>query len=648
MATPLNFILVEDNPHDVLLLRTVLKNSGFPHDLLVLEDGEKAIKYVRELASAADRSSFPDLVFLDLNLPKKNGHEVLTEIRKYPELRSIPVVVLTTSEDPLDHSKVLAQDATCCVSKPPDLEMLCRIFEIAEIAWCNIGSLETLAAESDSKSSPSESGSVGNKQHQKILLIEDNPHDTLLITKLLAYTAPGLYEITAVTDLKSAFALLVNESFTVIITDLGLPDAQGMQVLTKLLPFSKKVPIIILTGLDNEAIAAEAVEQGAQDYLVKGSLAGDTLLRSIRYALMRKRAEALAQQAVTFENSVLQEILENAPMSIARFNADLTISACNTIFQQLLKVSSSSIIGRSIQELLPDVKRELWHQIIDGGIPFSSEECRIAQGDAPELLWDLMAWPIKTRNNDIKGGIIIGLDVTQRIKLERQRDDFIAALAHDIKNPLLGTDRVLKAVIDGSLGKLEAHHENVLSAVQNSNENVLTMLHNLLDVYRYEATAVSLAFVPVDVVLVANTVIASLSNIISERKLRINCQFDTALKPIIGDTSAIHRLFSNLLHNALMFSKEGDSIELSGQNNGPDSVLIRIIDHGIGMQPEEQQFLFKRFGQAKSTQYKVGPGTGLGLYLCKQIVEAHHGTIICNSLPNEGCTFEVTLPALQN
>ena len=99
-------------------------------------------------------------------------------------------------------------------------------------------------------------------------------------------------------------------------------------------------------------------------------------------------------------------------------------------------------------------------------------------------MWDLAVWPIANRDEVIRGGIIIGLDVSQRRRLEQQREDFIASMAHDIKNPILGSSTVLESLIEGAFGEVSDEPSEILSLLKQSNDSLLLMLDNLLEVYR--------------------------------------------------------------------------------------------------------------------------------------------------------------------
>ncbi|MBU6453301.1 MAG: response regulator [Cyanobacteria bacterium REEB67] len=647
MSRPLNFLLVEDNPDDVFLMRAMLKKAGLSNNLTVLDDGAQAIAYMRELADA-DKQTFPDLIFLDLNLPRKNGHEVLAEIRSHSVFERLPVVVLTTSDDPADRARAMAAGALTCTSKPPTLGTFHKILRTAHLDSLGATGSYTLIDSGQNRAvadlpTASVAGGVldGPKDGpDHVLLIEDNPNDALFLKEVLRKAGPGAYELKLVTDLAAALSILPTNKFQVIIADLGLPDARGLDVLNKLHPAADNIPIVILTGLDDEKMAAEAVENGAQDYLVKGNFDGDRLLRSIRYAIMRKRADELSRLAITIENNALKEILEHAPISIARFGADLKIWACNSVFSRQVGHAPETILGMPINELMAATDTQLWLGIISEGTTFRIDRCKCTRDS--ELVWDVTAWPVVSVDGDIKGGIAVGLDITERIKLEQQREDFASALAHDIKNPLVGVDRILTALADSSLQKLEVEQQNFLGLLKESNNNVLAMLHNLLDVYRYDSAVMQLQPKPLHSGSILKSAVSDLSAAADFANVAIELTLPADLPVIKADELALKRLFSNLLRNALQFSESGSTILISARAI-EDGVLFQVGDSGPGLRQDEKDRLFKRFGQSSDGQLQVGPGNGLGLYLCKQIVDAMGGTISCESQPGDGTTFSVVL-----
>ena len=134
---PINILLVEDNPGDVELTEDALRRSKVATRVSVVNDGDDAMEYLRRQSSSQDES-IPDLVLLDLNLPKKDGMEVLKEMREDPCLRHIPVVILTTSEAERDILASYKLGANCFISKPVDLNEFRKVVQSIDDFWFTI------------------------------------------------------------------------------------------------------------------------------------------------------------------------------------------------------------------------------------------------------------------------------------------------------------------------------------------------------------------------------------------------------------------------------------------------------------------------------------------------------------------------------
>ena len=141
-ATNVSILLVEDNPGDVRLTQEALRESKVLNELHVVRDGEEAMSFLRQNGQYADAPR-PGLILLDLNLPKKDGREVLAEIKSDKQLKSIPVVILTTSNAEIDIMKTYENHANCFITKPVNLEQFITIIESIESFWLTIVQLPT-------------------------------------------------------------------------------------------------------------------------------------------------------------------------------------------------------------------------------------------------------------------------------------------------------------------------------------------------------------------------------------------------------------------------------------------------------------------------------------------------------------------------
>jgi chemotaxis family two-component system response regulator Rcp1 len=134
---PIHILMVEDDPADVRLTREALKNKKVHTTMDTVEDGMEAMAYLRKEGPYANMSR-PDLILLDLNMPRMDGREVLVEIQKDPKLRRIPVMVLTTSEGEEDILTAYDMNANCYITKPVDWKQFIRVVELIEDFWLTV------------------------------------------------------------------------------------------------------------------------------------------------------------------------------------------------------------------------------------------------------------------------------------------------------------------------------------------------------------------------------------------------------------------------------------------------------------------------------------------------------------------------------
>jgi putative two-component system response regulator len=155
---------------------------------------------------------------------------------------------------------------------------------------------------------------VSEKLH--VLIVEDNQADIDLIREALPETGPVSFRIESVSRLSEALARLKNEGVDLVLLDLGLPDSQGLETFHKLSEATSHIPVIILTGNDNQEMAVFAVREGAQDYLIKGQLGGSLLTRAVRYAVERKRVEEKIQETMEHLRKAVHTTIQILLMAI--------------------------------------------------------------------------------------------------------------------------------------------------------------------------------------------------------------------------------------------------------------------------------------------------------------------------------------------
>ena len=480
----------------------------------------------------------------------------------------------------------------------------------------------------------------------RILLIEDNPTDAKLITGRLTQTFPGEFEVLHRATLKDGLECLQSTDIDAIILDMHLPDCNGVKIIEIIRKVASEIPIIVLTGVDDSNMALEAMKKGAQDYVVKHfSKYGEILGRILRYGIERKKVERLMQHSLKVEQNILKEVLDEAPLFVIRFDNHLKIKSVNPAFEYACAMFGDEIIGKPLVEILPELDVEQLFKVVGSGTTFSLQQQRIesiGKNVIKDLYLDIIAWPTQRAVTGRKEGVLLCTDVSQQVNFNKQREEFIAALAHDIRNPLVGELRVLDAIAGGALGETGDAIKSALESIMKSNNSLLLMLSNMVDVYRLEANGATLHLERMDLGELTSKVISEMSY------LKYGCQSDIVFSSldqdcfISGDRTALSRVIQNLVYNAIKYAPSGSEILVSVTKDDLDNVILRVQNSGPKISTRERTHLFDRFERGVQGR-RISHSSGFGLYLCKQIVDGHGGIIGCTSDEAE-TSFIVSIP----
>ncbi|WP_414575548.1 sensor histidine kinase [Anabaena sp. CCY 9402-a] len=232
-------------------------------------------------------------------------------------------------------------------------------------------------------------------------------------------------------------------------------------------------------------------------------------------------------------------------------------------------------------------------------------------------------------------------------KLARLREDFASTLTHDLKTPLLGAIETIKAFQKEQFGAVLPTQQPILATMARSHETSLQLLETLLDIYRNDTEGLKLNLAPVDLTFLAEEVSMTLTQLAASRRVHLSFNYgDSDFRRSLwvnGDALQLQRVFTNLLVNAINHSRRGDRVEIVLAPQASYQV-VKILDTGAGILPEHFPYLFERFYQGHSD--RQAKGSGLGLYLSRQIIAAHDGIIWAENRVPTGAIFSFKLPVL--
>lgn len=227
-------------------------------------------------------------------------------------------------------------------------------------------------------------------------------------------------------------------------------------------------------------------------------------------------------------------------------------------------------------------------------------------------------------------------------KNEKLQNQFIANVSHDLRTPLNSIICLSETLSTQIFGQLTPKQLEYVEDIRISGTNLLGMINEVLDITKLEAHAVKLNVTRVDVAILINEVCNILKPLFTKKNLELNLKIPQRIT-ISGDYIKLQQVLFNILGNAIKFSPENSSIEITAVKTGK-TVDISIKDHGIGISKSNQKKIFKKFYQVENTLSKSGISTGLGLTIAKEFVKLHGGKITVESELHQGTTFTVTLP----
>jgi signal transduction histidine kinase len=229
--------------------------------------------------------------------------------------------------------------------------------------------------------------------------------------------------------------------------------------------------------------------------------------------------------------------------------------------------------------------------------------------------------------------------------LDRAKSEFISVAAHQLRTPLSAVKWALKMIIDGDLGAVQNDDQRVfLMRANDSNNRMISTVNDLLDVDHFESGKFTFELMPFQISDLIDSALLEFNRIAENKKIKLLFNKpESTLPKVIADPEKMRMVVQNLLDNALKYTREEGTITISLSAN-PDFVTVVIADSGIGVPADQQEFIFKKFFRAGNAKKVVTDGSGLGLYIVKEIIEKMGGRIWFESQLNKGTTFSFTVP----
>ncbi len=487
---------------------------------------------------------------------------------------------------------------------------------------------------------------------RRVLVVEDNPGDARLVMELLREAFRSVPEVATATSVAEAGEQLAAGGVDLVLLDLSLPDSQGTATVASVRAADHRVPIVVLTGLEDEEIGYDALKKGAQDYLVKGSIDVPVLERALRYAVHRKLLEGEIRHSI----SLLQATLESTADGILVVDADGRLRNANRRVAEIWSTEAS-------QNEIPD---DRWVERL------------IAELREPERFRARLLSPVEEPTYDlleftdgrvyealsvphVLDALVIGRvwsfrDVTERRRAieelrrarlaaesaNRAKSEFLAELSHEIRTPLNTALGAADLLAETPLGNPQREYVDIL---RRAGQALLGVVNDVLDLSKIDAGRLDLERIPFSLDQVVTGVIQMLSATAAGKgiSLRVDMPADIAATPVLGDPQRVRQILLNLASNAIKFTEHGGVTVSVARDVAEDAYRFVVSDTGIGIPKENLEAIFETFRQVDSSVARQYGGTGLGLGIARRLVELMRGHIGVDSEVGRGSRFHFVI-----
>ncbi len=501
----------------------------------------------------------------------------------------------------------------------------------------------------------------------RVLIADDNADMRDYLSRMLG----SRYAISAVADGQAALAAIAADPPDIILADVMMPalDGFGLLAAVRADERTRALPVILLSARAGEEARIEGLRAGADEYLVKPFSARELLARvASQLELARLRRET--EEALRYRSEEHETLINQAPVGVYLVDADFRIREVNPVALPVFGDIPGGVIGRNLDEIIhvlwaPEYADEIvaiFRSTLDTGVPYVAPER--AEFRIDRQLMEYYEWRLdRITLPDGRYGLVcyfrdISTQVTARLTIaesehrlreaDQRKDEFLALLAHELRNPLAPIRTGLELI--RLSGDQPATVRRVRSMMERQVAHMVRLIDDLLDVSRITSGKIVLRRVPTPLAELMQSAIDSQRAAIDAADVTFTVQLPDQPCVIDVDPTRFVQILSNIVHNALKFTPGPGHIRVAAEilpAAGSDygELVVTVSDTGIGIADDLLPRVFELFAQGESTTERQHGGLGIGLALARRLIDMHGGHIDARSSgPGCGSTFVITLP----
>ena len=370
-------------------------------------------------------------------------------------------------------------------------------------------------------------------------------------------------------------------------------------------------------------------------------------LEKTREALVNLLEDAEeSKKEIEWEKNKTKAALVSLVDGLIVFDKEKNIVLVNPEAERILNIKEKEVVNKKINQIIGSDNLNELYKALGRKIEWTGQKYELVLGKSFKRFFQVSITPVVVNDKTI-GLMIVLHDITRGKEIERLKTEFVSIAAHQLRTPLSAIKWTLRMILDGDVGKLSQEQIDFLDKGYRSNERMIALVDDLLNVARIEEGRFVCNTSPYSLEEILEEIISGSSEIIQKKNIKLSFEKPKGPSPKVKvDKEKIILAIQNLLDNAIRFSEPGGNVTISVKYDKINAEIM-IKDVGIGIPVSQHDRIFSKFFRAENAVKSETEGTGFGLFICKNIIDAHHGKIWFESEENKGSTFWFTLPIKQ-
>ena len=438
------------------------------------------------------------------------------------------------------------------------------------------------------------------------------------------------HEALGVASGKAALAQILEQSPDLVLLDLLMPDMDGFEVTqtVRTRVSERWLPVIVTSSLEGEEHFIHALQRGADDYLVRpinAALLEAKLRHYARVLGLQSRLAVLAQRQRDIHDNILDAVLTLDDKGL--------IQECNLAAQRIFGDGAQRLEGRHCEAVLGATLADLLAQ----------GEIALTRSDASRFPAELALsqWHEAER---LRYTIVIR-DLTERRRVERMKDEFLATVSHELRTPLTSVLGALGLLASGAAGALPKAALPLAEVAKRNGERLSHLIDDILDLTKLEAKQMVLQMRSTTLDSLLREAITANQGYAHRADVHLKLELTAGSPQVRVDADRFLQVMANLLSNAIKHSAAGDTVVVSLAWSAT-RLCVKVQDQGSGIDPKFRAHLFEKFSQADSSDHRAQGGTGLGLYITRMLVERMGGRVDVEAASGPGACFCIEFPLI--